>query len=133
MDGSSRIARLIGYDVGMSSAPVIVCQKCRSFRVRQKGEPGGRRFRVQYNEGSYLCHVCGCEFEVADAKAYARQNLPDIHRCPECDQVAVELIERDHRYPDQSPAEAEIADLYRCSLCGLEIRRLVQMDPGSLY
>src|SRR5262245_49651014 len=103
----------------MSSSPLIVCQKCRSYRVRQEGEAGGRRFRLQHNEGKYLCDVCGCEFEVADAKAYCRQNPADIHRCLTCDQVAVELIERDHRYHPDQPAD-ETTDLYRCSLCGQE-------------
>jgi hypothetical protein len=53
-----------------------------------------------------------------------KQHPPNLRRCRRCDKEGVELVERNHRYPQQP--EGEIIDLYKCSFCGHKIQMLVQ-------
>lgn len=127
----------------MSSAPIIICQKCKSFRVRELPQETKQFLRENTLKNlreiirarqlvHYMCEKCGHHFEVADANAYLQENPPDIlHRCFECDQPTVELIERNVRsWP--GPQE-KIADLYKCSSCGYQFHYITKGDPGSLY
>jgi len=108
----------------MSSAWIIVCESCRSYRT-ECVSPAGR------GPESYLCKACGASFTVPDLEAYVRLNPPDLHRCPKCDMEAVELVEKNHRCPHQP--KGENADSYACSHCGQKILVMTQRAPGVLY
>jgi DNA-directed RNA polymerase subunit RPC12/RpoP len=108
----------------MSSDYIIACGACGSYRTERVTlrNPKIRRYR---------CSSCGDEFDASDAAAYVKQYPPNFRRCLNCDKEGVELVERNHRYPNQ-PSD-EIVDLYQCSLCGQKIRKLVQRSAQVLY
>jgi DNA-directed RNA polymerase subunit RPC12/RpoP len=108
----------------MSSAWVIVCRSCGSYQTECLASP-------EPHTRHYHCACCGDEFDVSDAAAYVKQHPANIRRCSKCDREGVELVEQHHRYPQQP--KGEVVDLYRCSLCGQEMRVLVQRSPQVLY
>jgi DNA-directed RNA polymerase subunit RPC12/RpoP len=126
----------------MSSAYVIVCPRCGSFKIH-------RTFAVTLREklyellwsspprggqrGNYACEACGESFTVRDPAAHARDHPADLlGRCRACDRRGgLELVRRNHRYPGQPPEE--IADLYRCPDCGSQVLMVVKEDPLTLY
>ena len=109
----------------MSSSYVIVCKTCRSYRTDRVDDPraGVRR---------YHCSRCGADFDVEDVAAYVEQHPPDLHRCSECDEEGVELVERNHRYHSGQPSD-EVTDLYQCSSCGQKILVIVKPSAHVLY
>jgi len=112
----------------MSSDYIIVCRTCGSYHTEVMAWPKPNQ---RPKPRRYHCSCCGDEFEVSDAADYVKQHPPNFRRCPTCDKEGVELVERNHRQPDQP--EDEVVDLYRCSLCGQEILKLVQKSAHVLY
>lgn len=104
----------------MSSALIIVCCKCASFKLEKHSDV----------KKGYECLTCGHCFGVANEERYCEQYPPDPNRCLECDQTTVELVEKDYRTNNQP--DGEIVDLYQCENYGCRIQSLVRSSSHVL-
>jgi DNA-directed RNA polymerase subunit RPC12/RpoP len=117
-----RLTHLLSPDL-MSSWYSIVCESCQSFRTE--------RIKASMTWFEYRCLACGIVFGFKDHQEYVDKHPPNMSKCPKCDELSVELVERNHRYDGQ--ADKEETDLYRCAKCDLELLIMTKRDPGVLY